>query len=393
VLVEFSNRVMVAINSNLGFFRSLRLLTTGASSYQEQIGKLEKQIEDLDKTANSSFLGARGLQRGDRDSALRERINAEIKALKQLQTMQEELSKPFQPPSGDAPSLLGDPSKLKDNMDEHVKLYLEFIERERQLEETRQQMLRDFAAEEAAKEQARRDGIAATLEARRLTYASEEDLERERYARELQNLIDAQAIEFLTEEQHRAMKEQAEQRHYENLANIRTKGSSQLVKIAEMFRKQDYEGTVRGLAQITAATASSNKKMFNMNKAFAVAEATIKGYKAVLDAYAWGNDKGGPPLGAAMAALAGAFAFAQVRAISSQQYSGGGSSGGGGVAPSVSAAAGGAIPVTNVGGGGGSSGQTVTIQLQGEVFNREQVRNLITQINEAVSDGSVLRLA
>lgn len=36
--------------------------------------------------------------------------------------------------------------------------------------------------------------------------------------------------------------------------------------------------------------------------------------------------------------------------------------------------------------------QTVTITLQGEVFGREQVRNLIGEINEAISDGAVLRL-
>jgi hypothetical protein len=31
--------------------------------------------------------------------------------------------------------------------------------------------------------------------------------------------------------------------------------------------------------------------------------------------------------------------------------------------------------------------------LDGEIFGREQVRSLITQINEAVADGSVLRIA
>lgn len=37
--------------------------------------------------------------------------------------------------------------------------------------------------------------------------------------------------------------------------------------------------------------------------------------------------------------------------------------------------------------------QTITIQMQGEIFGREQVRALITEINDAVSDGAVLRLA
>jgi hypothetical protein len=371
-LTTFTEKILAAIRHGLDLGAVVRLMFSGDE--EARLVKINARLAEFAVLAQKGRMGL--AQVLDEESLMKEKkaledvIKARQDSLNKLKELEQSLAKPA------GPSLAAN-------------------EEQKKLEEERAKMLQQLADQEAANEQRRRDDIAATLEARRLTYATEAELELERYARELQNLMDAQAIEFLTEEQHRAMKEQAEQRHYENLANIRTRGSSQLIKIAEMFRKQDYEGTVSGLAQITAATASSNKKMFNMNKAFAIAEAVIKGYKAVLDAYAWGNDKGGPPLGAAMAALAGAFAFAQVRAISSQQFSGTSASGGG-VAPSVGAAAGGAVPVTNVGGGGGggggSSGQTVTIQLQGEVFNREQVRNLITQINEAVSDGSVLRL-
>jgi len=42
---------------------------------------------------------------------------------------------------------------------------------------------------------------------------------------------------------------------------------------------------------------------------------------------------------------------------------------------------------------GTTSGQVVQIALQGEIFGREQVRNLISQINESIADGAVLRLA
>jgi uncharacterized membrane protein YgcG len=78
------------------------------------------------------------------------------------------------------------------------------------------------------------------------------------------------------------------------------------------------------------------------------------------------------------------------------------SGGGGGGVDGGTASGGGFSSAGSVGGGTGmggttpaapAQGQTVTIQLQGDVFGREQVRSLITQINEAVADGSVLRIA
>jgi hypothetical protein len=50
-----------------------------------------------------------------------------------------------------------------------------------------------------------------------------------------------------------------------------------------------------------------------------------------------------------------------------------------------------------MGGIGGTSasstrGQVVNIQLTGSMFGRDQVRDLIEQINESIADGSVLRL-
>jgi hypothetical protein len=376
VLVEFSNRVMVAINANLGFFRTLRLLATGASSYQEQIGKLEKQIEDLDKTANSSWLGARGLQRGDRDSALRERINAEIKALKQLQAMQEELSKPFQAPSGTAPSLLGDSDKLKDSMDEHVKLYFDFIERQRQIDEQRKLQL------------------AQNVEAFRFSMLSEEEALGETYAKRIEMLQEHFGAEFEMSDQYHELRLAAEQDFMNRMGDIRKRGMTDIERFTQMSYSSQAKTIAGMLQQMTASVAGQSREMFNINKAASLANAVIKGYESIQNAYAFGSKFAGPAGGAAMAAIAAAATAVQIRGIASQRFN----SGGGSTAPSVAASTpAGAIPVSAVGGGGGgggggSSGQTVTIQLQGEVFNREQVRNLITQINEAVSDGSVLRL-
>lgn len=62
-------------------------------------------------------------------------------------------------------------------------------------------------------------------------------------------------------------------------------------------------------------TGSSNEELFNIMKTFAVAEATIQGYRAAVGAYAFGTEIGGPVLGAAFAASALAATGAQIANI------------------------------------------------------------------------------
>ena len=219
---------------------------------------------------------------------------------------------------------------------------------------------------------------------------TEEELLIADYEKKHQMLRDFYTVQGEITAEGKALLEKLEIDHQQKLNKVREKGMTDMMRFAEQARRGDYKDALGTLQKMTAATAGANKDMFNMNKAATLAEAVLDAYKAITGAYRWGVSKGGPPLGAAMAAAAGAFQFAQIRAIASQQYNGAGST-----APSVAAATpAGATPVTSVGGGGGGGdgGQTVTINLTGEIFGREQVRNLITQINEAISDGSTLRL-
>ncbi len=62
-------------------------------------------------------------------------------------------------------------------------------------------------------------------------------------------------------------------------------------------------------------TGSSNEELFNIMKTFAVAEATVQGYRAAVGAYAFGASIGGPVLGAAFAASAIAATGAQIANI------------------------------------------------------------------------------
>jgi TP901 family phage tail tape measure protein len=132
-----------------------------------------------------------------------------------------------------------------------------------------------------------------------------------------------------------------------------------------------YAGMASGIADNLA-------KAFGNSKAFAIAAAIINTAESVTKTLA---TYGATPWGIAAAAAAAAAGAAQIATIRKTTKTSSGGGGGGG-APAVNPQA--AAPQQQ---------QGVTINLQGERFGRDQVRGLIEEINKAVSDGAVLRVA
>lgn len=131
---------------------------------------------------------------------------------------------------------------------------------------------------------------------------------------------------------------------------------------------------------------ATGSAIFGENKKWAIAEAAIDTYKGVTKALGAFP----PPYNFAMAALVAAQGFAQVAAIRST--SGGSSGGAAGVFGAPAAAS---LAASNDNGGsssGSSSGSTRTINvtLVGRSYDREQVRELIEGLNEAIADGARL---
>ncbi len=122
-----------------------------------------------------------------------------------------------------------------------------------------------------------------------------------------------------------------------------------------------------------------------MQQAIRIAEAIREGWSAAVSSYEWGAKTGGPPLGAAMAALSLAATGAYVKQLGGSQDAGGTVSG----APLGSAAE----PITTqpafgVGGEGGAE-RIVTINVQGKSFDNAQVVELVEAINEEMGDQSL----
>ena len=243
---------------------------------------------------------------------------------------------------------------------------------------------RERAAEQA---ELRREQMQKNLQNLREFMQSERAAEIEGHEERMEWLREAHEEELISEEEFRARKEQLEEEHQSRLTDIERKGLSEREKFERASMGQRVSMVTGALQQMTDGVASENRKMFELNKASAIANAIISAYQGIsttLGAYPF-------PLSAVMAAAQAAAAFAQVNAIKSQSFSGGG-----GAAPSLAGSTP-APPVSDVGGGqgggqGGGGGSTI-INLEGDTFGRDQVSQLIEEINENQRDGGRIILA
>jgi hypothetical protein len=258
-----------------------------------------------------------------------------------------------------------------------------------------------------------REAMDARLEKLRETQLTEEELEQERYLAQLEQLALFFEEKTELEEEYRMRREQLEEEHTHRMVAIAKREADERAKVEgqvqDNIRKQ--REAIVGLSIRLLQQLGSRNKIFALaaialEKARAIAQ--IKMQTAVNASLAFGSQLilGDPSsLGRAKVAMAmanklGAVQMGLVAATGLVEAAGVMSRGG------ASAGTAGGVPIMTQDVGGGSisgsgsfsgtapkSNQVVNINLTGEVFGREQVRTLITEINEAVADGAVLRIA
>lgn len=178
-----------------------------------------------------------------------------------------------------------------------------------------------------------------------------------------------------------AVIERMEQEHQDRLRQIRGRGNDDVLSMMKAFRDGDIKDATGYLASLTSGLASGSKRMFELNKIATEANVIMKGIDSVMASYNWASQWGGPPAGIAAAAVAGAFALAQLQAVRATTF-------GGGSAPSVAGtAAAPAVTAVPQSGGGGRGGPDTVIHLHGDTFSRKQLRDLFEQMNENQTDG------
>ncbi|MEE4384159.1 MAG: hypothetical protein V2J02_19340 [Pseudomonadales bacterium] len=189
------------------------------------------------------------------------------------------------------------------------------------------------------------------------------------------------------EEEHKMRMEEIERNHSMQMLGLSQRTLRQLERFQTLSWDRQASTVAGALSDMTAATATESKAMFELNKAAALANAALDAREAVTGAYKVGARIGGPPLGAAFAAAAGAAQAAQISAIAGQSF-------GSGVAPSVGSTP--APPVTPVDGGGnaaagGGGGVAKTLTVRGidrdSLFDGASVRRLAEQLLEFQRDG------
>lgn len=239
-------------------------------------------------------------------------------------------------------------------------------------------------AERRAKElEELRKSIQDKVTAMQEGFMTEEQQATLHLTRQAEILRQARELELISQSEHFTLLEALEQEHTDKLNAIRQRGLTDAQRFQQMSWQDQTKTMLGALQNMTNGVSTHSKKMFEINKAVGIANAIVSAYEGIsktLAAYPY-------PYNIAMAAAHGVAAFAQVNAIRSQQFGGGG----GGSAPALAGST--PAPAVTPVGGGAQAGQVVNISLQGETFGREQVRGLISQINDAVADGAVLRIA
>jgi len=100
------------------------------------------------------------------------------------------------------------------------------------------------------------------------------------------------------------------------------------LETAKWLSDEKTKTQLEGFEQTMSAMASTSKEAFEMNKALAIANATIAGVESAIYSYKAGAKIGGPIVGGIFAAASVAFTAMQLSAITSAQFQGGRKAGG-----------------------------------------------------------------
>ena len=184
----------------------------------------------------------------------------------------------------------------------------------------------------------------------------------------------------------------AESDYFTRLYKMQSGSYDASLKFATAIRDKDMRGALQTGALMLSNQAKQSKEGFELQKAFALANAVVTLPSAVMKSF---DNGGGYPWGLIPAGLMLAQGLQQINSIKSSSFGGGGGapaiSGGGSTAISAPVASGlpdgsTALPDATE----QKKTQQVSITLNGAGYSRENVRELIESINEEIGDGAEL---
>jgi hypothetical protein len=207
--------------------------------------------------------------------------------------------------------------------------------------------------------------LVAQLETIRRSLMTQEQVELESFGKQQEQLQAALEQKLLTQQEYNALMEDAQRQHQQKMSNLERTQQNQ--------RLSAYAGA---LGDLSSLMETNNKKLFAIGKAAAIAEATVSGYQAAVEAWQKGMEIGGPPVAAAFAAASIAKTGALISKLASSSIGGAGGNsdtGGGTVAPT-------------------QAGTYLNFTFTGGYSTPEQMgRFMVASLNSAIENGAVIR--
>lgn len=143
------------------------------------------------------------------------------------------------------------------------------------------------------------------------SYKTELELLEEHNAAQIAEINKYNDARLIGDEEARALRISQAEAHQQAMAAI-----------AERENAATVTGYADMWAQLASLGSTRSRKMFEVAKAVSIAQATIKGVEAAVSSYAFGARIGGPPLGAAFAAVSAATTAGMIQQIRGQSYQG-----------------------------------------------------------------------
>lgn len=207
--------------------------------------------------------------------------------------------------------------------------------------------------------------LQAELQRMQDAFASETDLENQRYADQLAKLEEFRKAKLDVDGGYDALEKKVAQDHQKKLADIQQ---------AEFDTKmQAYSSAMSDLGSLMQ---TKNKELFEIGKAASIASAIVDGYQSAVSAWKTGMEMGGPWLAAAFTAASLVKTRALISQIASTHIG----------STSQSAGGGGGSGVSTLSGGGGVN-RVANVTLVGDTFSRQSVEDLFNQINGGLKQG------
>lgn len=237
----------------------------------------------------------------------------------------------------------------------------------------------------------RNNSIQQVIEESRRAGLTEIELLDEQHKQKMAKLAELQEGEVIFKDELKKAELQAELAHSAKKLDIMMGTGSKIQELNKAFQKGQLQGSLAFFAADFGGMSQHSRKMFELQKAAALANAALSIPETVMEAAKYGTKMGGWPMGVAMGAAALASQLSQLRAIQSASFGGGSSGAGGGGAGVGAASAASAEPQQQQ----PIMQRFVNVSVFGEentMYSRDSVLKLMQRIGEEVKDGAVLRV-